>query len=512
MLTTRRRNLIVTFVLAIGLLCLPTGAAAGQSQKHASAKQKRSHKHGRRHKKSGQNQVTSSRLRSSLAVATLSPANGATVSGSIDWRVEVAGEAPTKVSFAVDGTAQSSVAAAPYAYGGTGSFDTTRLGNGTHTLTATAYAKRGISAKSSVTVNVSNVVSVPPPTESGPSPEPTPTPTPTPEPAPSVPPADSMYWGAWIGKQLTGEEAPWDMNAVSKFESSVGKQLSLVHFSSPFANCYSSPCKFYGLPTAAFENVRQAGAIPFFSWASSALPASKSQPDFQLSDVTAGTYDSYIRSFATSAKSWGHPFFLRFNWEMNGNWFPWSESINGNGAGQYVAAWRHVHDIFASVGATNATWVWCPNIDPDNRWQNLKSIYPGDNYVDWTCLDGYNQGTMPSMPDRWRTFDQLFSSTYKKIVTEIAPSKPMVIGEVGSTEYGGSKSTWIKEMFQQLPASYPSVYGLIWFDKYTEGDWPIDSSTGATQAFAEGIQRSAYVPDATSILSAGLSAITAPSS
>src|SRR5207248_57411 len=27
-----------------------------------------------------------------------------------------------------------------------------------------------------------------------------------------------VYWGAWIGSQLTGTAAPWDMNAVSKFE------------------------------------------------------------------------------------------------------------------------------------------------------------------------------------------------------------------------------------------------------------------------------------------------------
>src|SRR5215218_3621080 len=68
-----------------------------------------------------------------------------------------------------------------------------------------------------------------------------------------APAADSrastkLYWGTWIGKQLTGEEAPWDMNAVTQFESSVGKPLSLVHFSSPFANCSSSACSYYRFP------------------------------------------------------------------------------------------------------------------------------------------------------------------------------------------------------------------------------------------------------------------------
>ncbi len=42
-------------------------------------------------------------------------------------------------------------------------------------------------------------------------------PAPAPEPAPA-PATNSIYWGAWIGSQLTGTEAPWDMNAVSAFE------------------------------------------------------------------------------------------------------------------------------------------------------------------------------------------------------------------------------------------------------------------------------------------------------
>ena len=29
--------------------------------------------------------------------------------------------------------------------------------------------------------------------------------------------AAAVYWGAWIGDQLTGGEAPWDMSAVSAF-------------------------------------------------------------------------------------------------------------------------------------------------------------------------------------------------------------------------------------------------------------------------------------------------------
>ena len=308
----------------------------------------------------------------------------------------------------------------------------------------------------------------------------------------STAPPSPLYWGAWIGDQLTGTEAPWDMSAVSKFEQSVGKSLSLLHFATPFADCSQSPCSFYEFPAKSMESVRQYGAIPFLDWSSQSTPSSVEEPDFQLSDVIAGTYDAYIREFAGQAREWGHPFYLRFDWEMNGNWFPWAEGVNGNQPGEYVTAWRHVHEIFAEVGATNATWVWCPNVDPGKQMTDLSSLYPGDEYVDWTSLDGYNWGAMPSRPSGWVSFDHLFKSSYEEITASIAPTKPMVIGEVGSTEYGGSKSEWIEEMLEEIPTEFPRVRGVMWFDKTTEGDWQIETSPGATSAFASGIQAAPY--------------------
>jgi hypothetical protein len=337
---------------------------------------------------------------------------------------------------------------------------------------------------------------VPPPAENTPG-----APTPV-EPSPPVPPGDgspsALYWGASIGSQLTGEQAPWDMGAVAKFEQIAGKKVSLVNFFSPFANCPASggPCSFYAFPTGPMESIRQYGAIPVFSWSSQSIPSKLSEPGFQLSDVIAGSYDSYIREFAQAARRWGHPFFLRFNWEMNGNWFPWSEGVNGNQAGEFVAAWRHVHDIFTSVGAGNATWVWCPNVDPDGVLHDLGSLYPGDEYVDWTGLDGYNWGLNPANPDRWRSFNELYESTYNRIVGAVAPGKPMLIGEMGSTEEGGSKASWIEEALTAIPADYPQIHGLLWFDTYDDGmDWPIETSASSANAFADAIQSPAYIAE-----------------
>ena len=182
---------------------------------------------------------------------------------------------------------------------------------------------------------------------------------------------------------------------------------------------------------------------------------------------------------------------------MNGNWFPWSEGVNGNRSGEFVAAWRHVHDIFSAVGASNATWVWCPNVDFDGNFQNVRSMYPGDEYVDWTGLDGYNWGTNPAKPGGWKSFDRVYRSSYRYLTETVAPGKPMMIGEVASTEYGGSKAAWIREMLTKIPTEYTKLRAVLWFDKFDDGmDWPIETSEAATAAFAEGLQASAYAGNA----------------
>jgi hypothetical protein len=303
-----------------------------------------------------------------------------------------------------------------------------------------------------------------------------------PSPAAAPPSSGPLYWGAWI-KGSAGE-APWSMTAATNFEQLLGKKLSLINWSSPFnLGACNGYCSFQ---TPQFQAVRDHGSIPFFSW--NPGPGGGAYSDAQ---IAAGSQDAYIKAWAQAAKKWGHPFFLRFAWEMNGSWFPWGVGNNGTTAADYVAMWRHVHDVFASVGATNATWVWCPNIDPYGKRAPLASVYPGSAYVDWTCLDGYN-GANP-----WTSFKGLFKSTYDQIVNTVAPGKPMVVGETASTESGGSKADWIGWMMKILPIEFPQIRGLLWFDKQEPGpggrsDWPLESSAAASSAFASGLQSGSF--------------------
>jgi hypothetical protein len=289
------------------------------------------------------------------------------------------------------------------------------------------------------------------------------------------------------------------MKAVTKFQQLVGgKPLSLIEFSAPFENCYHSPCVPYSFPAHWFNVIRRYGAIPLFSWGSNAIPIQTTAKRYALAKVAAGDFDSYIRAWARSAARWGHPFFLRFDWEMNGRWFPWGWGSNGNRPGDFVRAWRHVHQIFEQEGARNVSWVWCPNVDPGRVFGPVQILYPGSKYVDWTCLDVYNRN------EPWSRFDKLLTSTYRTIAS-LAPTKPMLIGEIATTEHGGSKAGWIRGFLHNLSKRYPLVRGVAWFEQFASGfDWPVETSASSVKAFSREIASPLYEPNRFASLAGGV--------
>jgi beta-mannanase len=235
-------------------------------------------------------------------------------------------------------------------------------------------------------------------------------------------------------------------------------------------------------PAADASTIVQSGAMPEITWEPWDPDNGVNQPAYSLAAIAAGNYDSYILRWAQEIKAWGHQVMLRFAEEMNGNWTPWSEGVNGNAPGSFVAAWDHVHNIFTAAGATNVTWVWSPSV----VWSTstpLSELWPGNSYVNAVALDGYNWG--PLHPDSgWQTFSQIFQQSIGQL--QQLTQDPLYIGEVASTELGGNKAAWITDMFATLKAN-PEIKGFVWFDIQKETDWPIDSSPTSLAAFRAGL-------------------------
>ncbi len=209
------------------------------------------------------------------------------------------------------------------------------------------------------------------------------------------------------------------------------------------------------------------GCIPMLSW--SPLPS--------YTSVTNGSQDALIRRQARAVAAYHKPVFLRWGWEMNGNWFPWSGVKNSTRTAGYVAAWRHIHDIFATEGASNVAWVWSPNYfsDPPQKWNDMSNYYPGDAYVDWVGTSGYSYGRQ--LPEF------LFGTTYQKF----AARKPIMITEVGISETGGStRPDWIRTLAGWIIA-HPAIGALVWFDTDTfhGTNWRLDTTAAGIAAFRD---------------------------
>jgi beta-mannanase len=233
------------------------------------------------------------------------------------------------------------------------------------------------------------------------------------------------------------------------------------------------------LDTTSMNAVTTRGAVPMVTvepWDSSNV----TDPRYALTNIVRGDFDAWFAAGADAAHEFKKPFYLRFAPEMNGKWAPWEAGINGNTPQEYVAAWRHVHDIFSAHGATNANWVWSPNVFVTGGTAvDFTPYYPGSDVVDTLALDGYNWGSL----DVWQTYSQVFGSSYD-VLCKLDATKSVMIAETASTELGGDKASWITSAFtKEIPQRTPRVKTVVWFNINKETDWRVESSSASLSAF-----------------------------
>jgi hypothetical protein len=291
-------------------------------------------------------------------------------------------------------------------------------------------------------------------------------------------PTGDIYWGVYV------PGAPYRRDLLDRVEHLAGHRPAILMW---YQQWFRQPA----FPAADAAWLYRQGIVPMIAWEPwkpMEGPGAVDQPRYRLSRIVAGAFDQYITQYARDVRRYGGPVMLRPLHEMNGNWYPWGGTVNGNTPAEYVAAWRHIYDLFQQAGASNVTWVWSPNhfSIPGTRENEITNYWPGSRYVDWIGLSAFNWGTSTDF-GRWKPFDlMIHRSAYLALS---AYDKPILLAETGSAEVGGDKAAWILDSFATAQASYSALRAIIWYDRKdsTLQDWRIDSSPAALDAFRRAI-------------------------
>ncbi|HEX9066508.1 MAG TPA: glycosyl hydrolase [Streptosporangiaceae bacterium] len=271
---------------------------------------------------------------------------------------------------------------------------------------------------------------------------------------PSVPclhgPLPKPFTGIAINPQITAH--------VQAFRRATAAPINLVEFYNPF-----------GQPFQRWEAAQavQTGALPLIQLNPRHTPLAK---------IASGGYDPYLRLYADAVKAFRCQVVLSFGHEMNGWWYPWG--LPETTPATFIAAWRHIHDVFAARHVTNVTWSW----DPSHLYQHFRTKsaspasewYPGNKYVDWVGVDGY---LGPG-----QTFREIFAYQLHNIRS--VTRKPVYLAETGVAG-GPGQAGQIAQLFASLRGY--RLTGLVWFDLNRKQPWRLEGRPAGIAAFRKAV-------------------------
>lgn len=263
----------------------------------------------------------------------------------------------------------------------------------------------------------------------------------------------------YLGVYETGEQESYA--PIAQFASATGHdpQIALVY------RAWNRP-----FPTEFAQRVRAHGTMPLIQIDPSGI---------SLQAIAAGHYDTYLVTYARQARAFGSSLAIGFGHEMNGRWYSWGWSHVSPST--WVAAWRHVVDVFRSQHATNVVWLWTISRHIGRRFGPARVYWPGSSYVTWVGIDGYY--TDPS-----DTFKSVFGVAISAV--RRFTRKPILLSEAAVGRQTRHQARDISELFAGIRSDH--LRGLVWFDVAQDSglyhqDWRLEGDASALAAFRRGL-------------------------
>lgn len=285
---------------------------------------------------------------------------------------------------------------------------------------------------------------------------------------------------------------------VESYFPSSGRKIKYANYFIDFAKDGTTVPK--ELPGNEVQLLLNNGYTPVITWEPMFKGYSRLDPvQPRLDNIISGQYDAYLTSFANKVKSFSDTVIIRFMHEFDGDWYSWSIVHNNEDPAKFVAAWKHVVNLFRANGATKVKWMWCINADyfPRRAFNWLPPAYPGDSYVDIVATDVYNNHYPIDLP-WWRSFRWQIAESYFYLA-KYFPTRPLFICELGCRERFSSENTssetkgaWYARMDKELQSEFHKVRGLLFFDAKADQNWLMNSSSNALQSLSDNIWNDNY--------------------
>jgi hypothetical protein len=272
-------------------------------------------------------------------------------------------------------------------------------------------------------------------------------------------PTSGTLFGAFV--QPGPQTGPDRRSALESFEALVGRKMAMERVYYQWNESW---------PTADDVWTRDAGRIPYLSWNARMTDRST----VRWADIASGAYDPVILARAADLVAFGGPVVFSFNHE------PENDLAAGTPA-DFVAAFRHIHDVFQAAGVTNVTYAWTM-MAWSFRTGSASAYYPGDDVVDVIAGDGYNWFGCPNRTDPWKSFADVFAPFH---AFGQQHGKRMMIAEWGGREdpaVAGHKATWLDEASTQLKR-WPDIVGVLYFEADRGCSRWVDSSASSLASF-----------------------------
>ena len=308
--------------------------------------------------------------------------------------------------------------------------------------------------------------------------------SPTPTPTPAI--GHTMYLGFWTQGFFDPNSRTLHPEALSALQNTIGKKAAIAHYYRGWDSLNSSEF------LSELNSISSNGWRPMISANPYFFDRCKAEGASLYKTIANGNCDEFLHSVGKNFKSFGKSVFFRFAWEMNIDSMEWAVRKTGDSNADFIAAWQRIHSIFYQENASNVLFVFSPNVGGPVPY---KDLYPGNAYVDWVALDGYNWGTTQSW-SRWESFTTVFSASYNQLV-KAAPNKPVMLAEVNTTDKGGNKPSWYTDAFSKAIYNYPKIKAVVIYNENREAkenvNWLIDAVPGSLSAFSKAISSSNYL-------------------